>query len=122
MEILQQERWRPLLDVGRPRRWSSVTRRVAAFPGVGLGTQMLPLPDHRLDHRVRRIQPGHVVLLDQPVHDALMGGRVEVKLGAAEGSGRGSGSVTFSKSCSTMVVLGFSWLWKRGSLTAFFRS
>lgn len=119
----QLERWRPLLDVAGPRRWSSVARRVASFPGVGLGAQTLPLPDHRLDHRVWGIQlPGHVVLLDQPVHDALVGGRAEVKLGAAESSRSGWGSATFSKSCSTMVVLGFSWLWKRGSLTACFRS
>lgn len=43
---------------------------------------MLPQPDHRLDHRVRRLQlRGHVVLLGQAVHDALMGGRGKVLLG-----------------------------------------
>lgn len=31
-------------------------------------------------------------------------------------------AVTFSKPCSTIVMLGFSWLWNRGSLMAFFRS
>lgn len=63
----------------------SVTRRVASFPGVGLGAQLLPLPDHRLDHRVWRLQLlGHVVLLDQTVHDALAGGRGQrVTLGPA---------------------------------------
>lgn len=107
-----------------PRRWASVPRRVASFPGVGLGAQMLPLPDHRLDHGVRRPQlPGHVVLLGQPVHEALMGGRVKVMLGPVKSGGRVSGLLaTFSKSCSTVVVLGFSWLWNRGSLMAFFRS
>lgn len=65
-----------------PSRLLSVTRRVASFPGVGLGAQLLPLPDHRLDHRVRRLQLlGHVVLLHQTVHDALRGGRGKVTLG-----------------------------------------
>lgn len=80
----QLERWRPLLDAAGPCRWSSVACRVASFPGVGLGAQTLPLPHHRLHHRVWGVQlPGHVVLPDQPVHDALVGGRAEVKLGAA---------------------------------------
>lgn len=49
---------------------------------------MFPLPDHRLDHRVGRLQLlGHVVLLDQPLHDALMGGRAQVMLGPAQTSG-----------------------------------
>lgn len=29
---------------------------------------------------------------------------------------------TFSKPCSTTVMFGLSWLWTRGSITAFFRS
>lgn len=29
---------------------------------------------------------------------------------------------TFSKPCSTTVIFGLSWLWTRGSVTAFFRS
>lgn len=103
---------------------SSVTRRVASFPGVGLGAQLLPLPDHRLDHRVRRLQLlGHVVLLDQTVHDALTGGRGKVTLGPARLRALPTvTAVTFSKPCSTIVMLGFSWLWNRGSLMAFFRS
>lgn len=104
----------------------SVARRVASFPGVGLGAQLLPLPDHRLDHRVRRLQLlGHVVLLHQTVHDALTGGRGKVTLGTSKlkcVSVLSVTAVTFSKPCSTMVMLGFSWLWNRGSLMAFFRS
>lgn len=53
---------------------TSVSRRIASFPGVGLRTETLALPHHRLDHRVRSPQQlCHVVLLHQPLQDALPG-------------------------------------------------
>lgn len=64
-------RWRLL---GSPVRLPSrsVTRRVAALPGVGLRTEPLSLPHHRLHHRGWSSQElSDVVLLHQAVQNAL---------------------------------------------------
>lgn len=57
---------------GLPSRRRSVSRRVAALPGVGLRAEPLSLPHHRLHHGGWSPQElSDVVLLHQAVQDAL---------------------------------------------------
>lgn len=68
----------------------SVSRWIASFPGVGLGTEPLSLPHHRLDHGVRSPQQlCYVVLLDQTLQDALPRFHQDTNTGEESCAGKG---------------------------------